>query len=220
MNPTPRGAGGSGGSPERSGQGGIGVFGGTFDPPHVAHLAAAVWARAALGLERVLLVVAGDPWQKSAVGRVTPAADRLAMARAACEGIEGIEVCDWEVRRAGPSYTVDTLSELGRSGDRLVMVLGGDAVASLPTWHRFTELPGLAELAVVDRGGHPYIDLSAGGFDPVAAGFTVHHVALPRLDISSTGLRARLLAGAPVDGLVPPAVVAYVRAGDLYRGSL
>lgn len=199
--------------------GGVGVFGGTFDPPHVAHVAAAAWARSELGLRTVLLVVAGDPWQKSAAGVVTPAADRLAMATAACDGVEGIEVCDLEVRREGPSYTVDTLVELAQSGDRMVLVLGADAVAGIPTWHRHDELPGLAELAIVERsttGGSR--DAASGGFDPEEAGFTVHRVALPRLDVSSTALRLRLAAGQSVDGLVPPAVVAYARSRGLYRG--
>lgn len=205
-------------SPQQpSAVGGVGVFGGTFDPPHIAHVAAAAWTRRALELDRVLLMVAGDPWQKTAVGSVTPAADRLAMATAACEGVAGVEVSDLEVRRSGPSYTVDTLTELGGGDGRLVLVLGADAVAALPTWHRVDELPRLAELAIVARpglGGEP----GAGAFDPVAAGFVVHTVPLPRLDISSTALRARLRSGAPVDGLVPPAVLACVTARGLYRG--
>lgn len=197
-----------------SAEGGIGIFGGTFDPPHVAHIAAAAWTRSALRLDRVLLVVAGDPWQKSAAGPITPAEDRLALAAAACEGVDGVEVCDLEVRRAGPSYTVDTLTELRGDAQRLVLVLGADAVAALPTWHRYTDLPGLAELAVVERPGVSPTD----AFDPVAAGFVTHTVALPRLDVSSTTLRARLQAGEPVDGLVPPTVLACVRSRGLYRG--
>jgi nicotinate-nucleotide adenylyltransferase len=213
----------AGGPPIGAGQqrldhaGGIGVLGGTFDPPHVGHVAAAAWTRQALDLDRVLLVVAGDPWQKTAVRAVTPAADRLAMAAAACEGVEGVEVSDLEVRRSGPSYTVDTLTELGHGGHRLVLVLGADAVAALPTWHRHTDLPGLAELAIVARSGLPVGD-DVGGFDPVAAGFLVHTVPLPRLDVSSTDLRERLRAGAPVDGLVPPAVLTCAATRGLYRG--
>ena len=194
--------------------GGTGLFGGTFDPPHIAHVAAAAWARSELGLDRVLLVVAGDPWQKSAVGRVTAAADRLAMAAAACDGVAGVEVCDLEVQRTGPSYTVDTLVDLHQPGERLVLVLGADAVAAIPTWHRYAELPGLAELAIVERPGVAPAD----SFDPVAAGFVTHTVALPRLDVSSSVIRARLRAGEPVDGLVPPAVLACVEARGLYRG--
>lgn len=199
-------------------RGGVGVFGGTFDPPHVAHVAVAAWTRWALGLDRVLFVVAGDPWQKTAVGAVTPATDRLALAAAACDGVEGVEVSDVEVRRGGPSYTVDTLVDLSRDADRLVLVLGADAVATLPTWHRHDELPALAELAVAGRP-----DLAAGAvegaFDPVAAGFVVHTVSMPRLDVSSTALRERLRSGAPVDGLVPPAVLACAAARGLYRGA-
>lgn len=214
MSPTPGGDRGQVGAAPRSASGGTGVFGGTFDPPHIAHIAAAAWARHELVLDRVLLVVAGDPWQKSSTGSVTAAEDRLAMAMAACEGVAGVEVCDLEVRRAGPSFTVETLAELRQPGERLVLVLGADAVAAIPTWHRHTELAGLAELAIVERPGGAATD----AFNPIEAGFVTHRVALPRLDVSSTAIRARLRANEPVDGLVPPAVLACVRARGLYRG--
>src|SRR5688572_4243255 len=90
----------------------IGVFGGTFDPPHVGHLVTAVNVRHELQLDVVLLVVANDPWQKSGDRRVTPAADRLAMVEAAVGEVEGLEVSDIEVRRGGTSYTADTLAAL------------------------------------------------------------------------------------------------------------
>lgn len=192
--------------------GGTGVFGGTFDPPHVAHITAAVWARSALGLQRVLLVVAGDPWQKSAVGAVTPGGDRLAMVQLACEGVEGIEACDLEVRRQGPSYTAETLEELAGDAERLVLILGADAVSLLPTWHRHADLPSLAELAVIDRAGLPV----GGAVDPVALGFVTHRVQMPRLDVASTDLRARLRSNQPVDGLVAPTVLDYIRSRGLY----
>ena len=108
----------------------IGVFGGTFDPPHVGHLVTAVNVRHALDLDVVLLVVASDPWQKSH-RELTPAADRLAMVEAAVGDVAGLEASDLELRRGGRSYTADTLAELGRfhPGAELVLVLGIDAAA-------------------------------------------------------------------------------------------
>src|SRR5271169_6912648 len=90
----------------------IGIFGGTFDPVHVGHLVAATWAREALGLERVLLVVANVPWQKAGTRAVTPAEDRFLMVQAAVAGVAGLEASRVEIDRGGPSYTVDTVREL------------------------------------------------------------------------------------------------------------
>ena len=90
----------------------IGVFGGTFDPPHLGHLAIALEVGHALSLDRVLLMVAGDPWQKTALRSITPAVDRLDMVEAGIDGVEGVEVSDLEVRRGGPSYMADTLADL------------------------------------------------------------------------------------------------------------
>src|SRR4051794_20612627 len=108
-----------------------GVLGGTFDPPHIGHLLAAVNVRHALDLDEVLLVVANDPWQKTGSRPITPAEDRLAMVRAAAEGLGGIVASDLELRRGGPSYMVDTLAELGEhdpDGERF-LILGADAAA-------------------------------------------------------------------------------------------
>ena len=89
-----------------------GILGGTFDPPHVGHLVSAVNVRHALGLDRVLLVVANVPWQKAGSRPISPAADRLAMVEAAVEGVPGLEACDLELARGGPSYSVETLQTL------------------------------------------------------------------------------------------------------------
>lgn len=186
----------------------IGVLGGTFDPVHVGHVVAAVDTRAALDLDRVLMVVAGDPWQKR--DRVVAGAtDRLALVEAAVAGIEGVEACALEVERDGPSVTADTLEALAAPDRELFLVLGTDAVSNMPTWRRLEETRHLATLAIVERGG-------AGGVGPPGDGWQVEHVKIPQLDIASTDLRDRLGAGRPIDGLVPPAAVRVIRERGLY----
>jgi len=188
----------------------LGVLGGTFDPVHVAHLVVAGDTRAALGLDRVLLVVAGDPWQKR--GRVVASAtQRLALAAAAVEGIDGIEVSDVEVERDGASVTADTLEALARPDRELFLILGADAVANMGTWRRLEDTRHLATIVVVERSG----DFHA---EPPGDGWKVERVAIPRLDVSSTDIRVRLAAGRPVDGLLPPEVVRAIRAGGIYTG--
>ena len=188
----------------------IGILGGTFDPPHIGHLLAAVNVRHALGLDRVLLVVANDPWQKTVDRPVTEAADRLAMVAAAVAGVDGVEVCDMELRRGGPSYTVDTLAELAADdpdGERF-LVLGSDAAAGLLSWERAEELPAFASLVLVDRPGMPC--------PPPPTGWTFQRVEIPRVEVSSTDLRARAADGRPLAFLVPHAVVSCIQERRLY----
>ncbi len=188
----------------------IGVFGGTFDPIHVAHVVSAVEARRALSLDRVVLVPAGDPWQKR--GNVaTPAADRLAMVEAAVEGIAGLEVSPIEVERDGPSYTYQTLEAMAGPGRSLFLIVGADVAATMHSWVGIERLPGLATLVVVDRAA----EQSAGGGIP--SGWPCQRVGIPRLDVSSTDLRARAERGWPLDGLVPPGAVRIIRERGLYR---
>jgi nicotinate-nucleotide adenylyltransferase len=186
----------------------LGVFGGTFDPVHVGHVVAAADARAVLGLDRVLLVVAGDPWQKR--GRViASAADRLALVEAAVDGVDGVEPCAIEVERHGASVTADTLEALGGPGRELFLMLGADAVANMATWKRLDDTRVLATVVVIERAG----DIHA---EPPGAGWRFERLAIPRLDVSSTGIRERLATGRPIDGLVPPAVIRAIRARGLY----
>jgi nicotinate-nucleotide adenylyltransferase len=187
----------------------IGVFGGTFDPIHVGHLVTAVNVRHALSLDRLLLVVANDPWQKSGTA-VSPAEDRLAMVAAAVAGADGIEVCDLELRRGGPSYTADTLHELAsrHPGAELHLVLGSDAASGLDTWARVEEVQALASLVVVTRPG-------AESLRP-PPGWRHREVQVPRLEVSSTDLRARVADGRPLDWLVPAGAVTVIRDRRLY----
>jgi nicotinate-nucleotide adenylyltransferase len=185
----------------------IGVFGGTFDPIHVGHVVAASDARAQLGLDRVLLVVAGDPWQKRGVV-VAPAGDRLALVDAAVADIDGLEGSSIEIDRGQPSVTADTLEALARPDRSLYLLLGADAVNNMPTWRRLEETRDLATVVVIERDGEHAV--------PPGDGWAVEHLAIPRLDVSSTGIRQRLERGFPVDGLVPEPAVRIIRARGLY----
>jgi len=208
--------GGAGGPDARDGAAGgglgIGILGGTFDPIHVGHLVAAAWAREALVLDRVLLVVANEPWQKTGRRTVTPAEDRWAVVSAAVEGVPGLESCRMEIDRGGPSYTVDTVRELVElyPGTRLSLIVGADVATELDTWHHSRELAGLVRLVVVDRGG---VGRSA---DP--PGWEVERLPIPALDVSSSDLRERLAAGRSVDFLIPSAAILCIRRLGLYAG--
>lgn len=189
----------------------MGILGGTFDPVHIGHLVAAVNVRHDLDLDRVLLVVANDPWQKA--GRpLTPAADRLAMVEAATAGAEGLEASAIEIERGGSSYTVDTLEQLaaGNAVRELFLVVGADVAADLATWRRNGDVARLATLVVVNRAGTAPVD--------VGPPWRVERVTIPDLGVSSSDLRARAAAGRPLDHLTPQPVVDCVHARGLYRG--
>ncbi|MBV9950687.1 MAG: nicotinate (nicotinamide) nucleotide adenylyltransferase [Acidimicrobiia bacterium] len=188
----------------------IGVFGGTFDPPHIGHLSVAVEVRHALSLDRMLLVVANDPWQKRGSRALTPAADRLEMVRLAVGDLDGVEVDDREIRRGGASYTVDTVRELleEASGAEVFVVVGGDAAAGITTWERADELARLATFVTVHRPGFD-------GPAP-AEGFGWAEVEVPALDVSSSDLRARIADGRPIEVLVPGPVATWIAEHRIY----
>jgi nicotinate-nucleotide adenylyltransferase len=188
----------------------VGVLGGTFDPVHIGHVVTALEVRHQLGLDRVLLVVANEPWQKDGSVFAGPA-DRMALVEAAVEGIDGLVADDTEIRRGGPSYMADTLADLRRRlpGDELFLVVGCDAAAGLETWERPDEVRASATLVVVDREG-----VDAGLCVP--AGWPHRRVQVPRLDIASRDLRVRLSEGRPIDGLVPAKVMQLIRGRGLY----
>jgi nicotinate-nucleotide adenylyltransferase len=191
----------------------IGVFGGTFDPPHLGHLLLAESARDSLKLDRVLFVPARIPPHKRA-REVTPAAERLALLRAALRGT-GVKISTIELGRPGPSYTVDTLERLGRRhpGARLWLLVGADSLAELPTWRDPEKILSLATLAVASR---------PEARDEAPPSLARHarrivHLGNPPVAIASTDLRRRVARGRSIRFLVPDAVERRVRAMGLYR---
>ena len=205
-----------------------GILGGTFDPPHRAHLALAEAARVALDLDRVLFIPAGDPWRKAGRG-VSAAADRLALVRAAVAGLPWAEVSTIEVDRDGPTYSVDTIDALrGGAGGRTApderwwFILGADALADLPQWHEAARLASLVRFAVAQRGDPTEAaagPLVTAGLRAAAPGIElrIDLVPMPLLDISATDIRARVRARRSTDGLLPDAVRAEIDARGLYR---
>jgi nicotinate-nucleotide adenylyltransferase len=182
----------------------LGILGGTFNPPHLGHLALARCALDQLGLDRVLLVPSCVPPHKQV--EVAGAEHRLRMCELAVAGLAGLEACPLEVRRGGPSYTVDTLLALRSLHPHatLTLILGSDIARTLSSWHRPDELMALADIAIAPREG------DAG------PGEGAVRLDLPEVPVSSSLVRARVAAGEALDGLVPPAVAAYIAEHALY----
>jgi nicotinate-nucleotide adenylyltransferase len=190
----------------------VGLFGGTFDPPHVGHLVTAVNVRHALELDVVVLMVANVPWQKEGSRTITPAADRLAMVEAAVRDVPGLVPGRQEIDHGGPSYTADTLAVLAEQypGADFFTIIGDDAAAGLRTWTRWEEVVERSQVVVVDRPGES-VDVD-GGIEWI-------RVEVPRLEVSSTDLRARFTDGRPLDYLVTQPVLDVIRARGLYGAS-
>lgn len=189
----------------------VGVFGGTFDPPHLGHLALAECARDQLGLERVIFMPAGSPPHKLRVER-SSAQRRVAMTRLAVRGNRAFRVSMLEVRRRGPSFTADTLRDLGRRfpGCRLYLLLGADSLADFPNWHRPRDILRLATLVVAARPG------VRGRSGPRRGVVWLENFSV---DISSSAIRARARAGRSVRYLVPDAVARYLVRHHVYGGA-
>lgn len=192
-------------APER-----VGLFGGTFDPPHVGHLVTAVNVRHALELDVVVMMVANVPWQKEGSRQITPPEDRHAMVEAALRDVPGLVPGRHEIDHGGPSYTADTLRAIAAQwpSAELFTIVGDDAAAGLTTWERYDEVVDQSHLVVVDRPGE-HVDLPHG--------VEWIHVEVPRLEVSSTDLRARFSDGRPLDYLVTEPVLDVIRARGLYR---
>ncbi|HUP71709.1 MAG TPA: nicotinate-nucleotide adenylyltransferase [Acidimicrobiales bacterium] len=188
----------------------IGILGGTFDPPHVGHVVAAVGALWELDLNVVLLMTANIPWQKTGTRSVTSAADRLAMVTLLAEGVAKVQVSTLELDRGGRSFTGDTVEEVKAEhpGAELFVIVGSDVAALLGTWKKTAALKAGATIVVYDRPG------SVGASPPEDWSF--RRIDVPQLAVSSTDIRARCAEGRPIDGLVPPAVLRYITDRRLY----
>lgn len=189
----------------------IALFGGTFDPPHRAHLELARSALEALSLDELRWIPAGQPWQKARA--ITPALHREAMVAAVIEGEPRFVLERCELRRSGPSYTLDTVRELQAAEPSATwfLLIGQDQYAGLHTWNGWEELLGRVRLAVANRPGPPAAP------DPRVQRLSHDVVPLPMRDISSTEIRRLAACGEPIGHLVTPPVARYIDRHDLYR---
>jgi nicotinate-nucleotide adenylyltransferase len=192
----------------------IGLFGGTFDPPHLAHVALARAAMSALSLNRLLWIPAGQPWQKTR--SITSAEQREAMVSLAIADEPGWVLERCELQRSGPSYMIDTVDALQQQGPACAtwfLVIGEDQLAGLHTWHRFEDLLQRVTLAVAGRPGHwPPLD-------PRVQSYAAHAVPLPPMPHSATQVRAMASRGEDISGLVPAPVARYIAQHRLYAGA-
>ncbi len=201
----------------------LGILGGTFNPPHLGHLAIARAALAELALDRVLLMPARVAPNKR--DEDDPGAEhRLAMCQLAVEDAAGRAACALELERDGPSYTVDTLSAIHASSPeaRLTFILGADTACTLPSWREPRRILELARLAVATRSGSPrrrvleaLAGLSEDGEPPASP--EVRFLEIPPIEVSSSQVRALVAAGEPVDQLVGGRVADYIAREGLYR---
>ncbi len=189
--------------------GGVGILGGTFDPPHIGHLSIADIAYRRLGLEKVALIPAGVPWHRSGAP-VASAGHRLDMVRAAAglDVADYMEVDDREVLRPGPTYTIDTLLERGDPNPCLIV--GADAALGIPAWHRAEEVMELARIAVAPRCGTEKEEVDA------ALGGRAEWLDMPPLPFSGSEIRAQALRGENIESLVPVPVWHYIAMNGLY----
>ena len=195
----------------------IGILGGTFNPPHIGHLVCGQEAHRELALDRVLLVPARIPPHKPVEHE--PGADhRLELCRLAIGDDTRFEVSELELRRDGPSYTVDTLDQLNTQAptDELVLILGGDIAAGLADWHRPERVLELATPAVAKRRGtsQETVQRTLAGLE---GGGRAHFFDMPRIGVSSTMLRRRVRSGQPIRYFVPEPVREYIARHGLYR---
>ncbi len=195
----------------------VGILGGTFDPVHNGHLAIARAARAALALDLVLFVPAGDPWRKTRdrTRKITASERRLAMLELAIADDKTFGISDIELRREGPSYTADTLAALAgeRLDDQFWFIVGADALADMPHWKNPERITRHATIAVTARRG--------SDIDAAIAAVPDLKDRIERFDMapwneSASEIRRRTAAGLPIDDLVPTAVVRYIAETGLY----
>jgi nicotinate-nucleotide adenylyltransferase len=194
----------------------LGILGGTFNPPHLGHLVCAQEAHGELALDRVLLIPASIPPHKSVEHEPGPE-HRLELCRLAVAGDQRFAVSDLELRRSGPSFTLDTLKTLSTQApqDELVLILGGDIAAGLTEWHEPEQVLELATVAIADRRGTTR-DAVDRTLAQLRGGDRARFFAMPRIGVSSTMLRRRVADGRPIRYFVPDQVEEYIQRHRLY----
>jgi nicotinate-nucleotide adenylyltransferase len=201
----------------------LGVFGGAFDPPHLAHVALVENAIVQLQLDRVQVLPTGHAWHKSR--ELSDAAHRLAMARLSFAHLPQVHVDGREMVRAGPSYTVDTLRELQAEypGAQLYLLLGDDQRRSLPAWHQISEIGRIAIICAAGRDSAVRAwsdtpDATASSSPPLdLLQLRIQTLGMPLISLSATDIRALAATGQALTGLVSPAVERYILEHHLYR---
>lgn len=193
----------------------IGLLGGSFDPVHCAHIALALAARRSLGMDRVQLIPAANPWQREPLA--TSAHHRLAMLNIAVRGHEGLEINPLEITRGGKTYTADTLSQLPPGPD-YTWILGADQLGNFCSWHRWEAIAATVTLAVARRPGTELAVPAALRQRLEALNRRLVELPFEPMDISATAIRRRLALGLPTDGMLDVAVAQYIKENHLYQG--
>lgn len=202
-------------TPAKSGVKRVGVFGGSFDPPHLAHRALAQAAVADLQLDELRILPTGQAWHKNR--SLTPAVHRLAMTKLAFDDVSHVRVDDREIKRAGPTYTVDTLRELKVQlpEAELMLLIGEDQALALPTWHEWREILQLAIICVAERedmtGARPRFAA------PTSYESRFIRLKMPLMPISATDIRTRIAMHQSVVSLVFEPVARYIDDHHLYQ---
>ena len=198
----------------------IGVYGGSFNPPHLGHVRAAQACKQALGLDRVLVIPASIPPHKQLTSSSASPEDRLALTRLAFEALPGFEVLDLEIRREGKSYTSDTLVALKQKypNDQLVLICGSDMFLTLSEWHEPETIFRLAVVATAAREKWKLFRLWLKKIG-YRLRFGAHTVVVPLtpMEISSSAVREAVRRGEGISNEVPPAVERYIRENHLYE---
>ena len=193
----------------------LGILGGTFDPPHAGHLAAALAVQTQVGLDDVVLMVANEPWQKVGDRQVTPARLRFEMTDALVQGISGLRADDREIRRGGPTFTVDTLEEIlaEQPDTEIFLIVGADTANRLETWHRASDVVSLSTIVIVNR------EDSTNTAPEFLHDARVVNVSMNPVDVSSSAIREAIALGESIDSATSSSVESIIRDRSLYVGT-
>ncbi len=193
----------------------LGILGGTFDPPHLGHLGAALAVQTQVGLDEIVLMVANEPWQKVGDRQVTAAQVRWDMTDALVQGISGLRADDREIRRGGPTFTVDTLEEIlaEQPNTEIFLIVGADTAERLETWHRASDVVGLSTIVIVNRDNSTN---TAPGFLRDAR---VVNVSMNPVEVSSSAIREAVARGESIDSATSAFVASIIRDHSLYTGT-